>query len=129
MGSTSSLPYDDASFDERQPKMLKRNSSNSISQDVAPHMPNVNATSSSTFILSFENSTMKPRPNNSPMYFDQVTKPKAKQGTKKYRSSSEIQDHIMTERRRRQELTERFIALSATIPGLKKVSSTISTEK
>ncbi|XP_016177509.2 transcription factor bHLH18 [Arachis ipaensis] len=29
-------------------------------------------------------------------------------------------DHIMAERKRRQELTERFIALSATIPGLTK---------
>ncbi|KAK7382811.1 hypothetical protein VNO80_01901 [Phaseolus coccineus] len=105
--------------------------------------------SSSSFILSFENSTMKPsslhhRPNDDDdrghgdchRYFGGdalcssvlssesehvITKPKAKQGdNKKYRSSSEIQDHIMTERKRRQELTERFIALSATIPGLKK---------
>lgn len=36
------------------------------------------------------------------------------------RNSSEIQDHIMAERKRRQVLSERFIALSATIPGLKK---------
>nr|KYP42826.1 Transcription factor bHLH25 [Cajanus cajan] len=42
------------------------------------------------------------------------------QGAKKVRSSSQTVDHIMAERRRRQELTERFIALSATIPGLNK---------
>ncbi|KAK7294044.1 hypothetical protein RJT34_16927 [Clitoria ternatea] len=41
-------------------------------------------------------------------------------GTKRARSSSQVIDHIMAERRRRQELTERFIALSATIPGLNK---------
>ncbi|WJX48744.1 hypothetical protein P8452_35268 [Trifolium repens] len=42
------------------------------------------------------------------------------QGVKKARSSSQCVDHIMAERKRRQELTERFIALSATIPGLSK---------
>ncbi|KAI9107411.1 hypothetical protein K1719_021448 [Acacia pycnantha] len=48
--------------------------------------------------------------------------PKANnQGTKRTRSSSETMDHIMAERKRRQELTEKFIALSATIPGLKKI--------
>jgi len=121
-----------------------KNAASSSSSSSAP-------SSSSSFILSFENSTMKPsslhhRPNDDDDHGDLhryfggdalcstvlssesehvITKPKAKQGdNKKYRSSSEIQDHIMTERRRRQELTERFIALSATIPGLKKVSST-----
>lgn len=43
--------------------------------------------------------------------------------TKKNRRTSETVDHIMSERRRRQELTKKFIALSATIPGLKKVVS------
>ncbi|KAG4393514.1 hypothetical protein GLYMA_03G105000v4 [Glycine max] len=151
MGS-SSLSYDeDASFDERHGKMLKCNSSNSIniSQDVAnSHIPSSSsAPSKSTFILSFENSTVEPALhdrvpnyyNNSPnKHFEAtcssllsseitlissdhvITKPKAKQGAKKYRTSSEIKDHIMAERKRRQDLTERFIALSATIPGLKK---------
>ncbi|XP_054782356.1 transcription factor bHLH25-like isoform X2 [Prosopis cineraria] len=50
------------------------------------------------------------------------SEPKASHGTtKKTRSSSETLDHIMAERKRRQELTEKFIALSATIPGLKKI--------
>ncbi|XP_054782034.1 transcription factor bHLH18-like [Prosopis cineraria] len=47
--------------------------------------------------------------------------PKANQRTRKTRSLSESLDHIMSERKRRQELTEKFIALSATIPGLKKI--------
>jgi len=42
---------------------------------------------------------------------------------KRVRSSWEIQGHIMSERKRRQEMAERFIQLSAIIPGLKKVSS------
>lgn len=40
----------------------------------------------------------------------------------KRRCSEEVEDHIMAERKRRQRITEKFIALSATIPGLKKVS-------
>ncbi|KAK8465135.1 hypothetical protein PHAVU_010G158600 [Phaseolus vulgaris] len=47
--------------------------------------------------------------------------PKPNPATRKGRSSAETLDHIMTERKRRRELTERFIALSATIPGLKKI--------
>lgn len=142
MGSS----YENASFDERHGKMLKSNSSSSI---ISHHVANNNASSSSappsssTFILSFEKSIMEPshhhhhhRPNNDhgscprdalcssllSSKNDHLSTPKAKQGAKKYRSSSEIQDHIMAERKRRQELTERFIALSATIPGLKKVT-------
>jgi hypothetical protein len=48
--------------------------------------------------------------------------PKVKQRTKNPRSSSEVQEHIIAERKRRQVISERFIALSAIIPGLKKVS-------
>ncbi|KAK7261982.1 hypothetical protein RIF29_28309 [Crotalaria pallida] len=48
-------------------------------------------------------------------------KQKANQGGKKNRNDSQTMEHIMAERRRRQELTEKFIALSATIPDLKKV--------
>ncbi|XP_061339406.1 transcription factor bHLH25-like [Gastrolobium bilobum] len=43
------------------------------------------------------------------------------QGTKRARSSSETHDHIMSERKRRQEMAEKFIALSSIIPGLKKI--------
>ncbi|KAF7826655.1 transcription factor bHLH18-like [Senna tora] len=37
------------------------------------------------------------------------------------RTSAETIHHIMAERKRRQNLTQKFIALSATIPGLKKI--------
>jgi hypothetical protein len=43
------------------------------------------------------------------------------QGTKRVRSSWKIQDHIMSERKRRHEMAEKFIQLSSIIPGLKKV--------
>ncbi|TKY64601.1 Transcription factor bHLH25 [Spatholobus suberectus] len=42
-------------------------------------------------------------------------------GTKRARTSSETQYHIMSERKRRQDIAEKFIALSATIPGLRKI--------
>lgn len=37
------------------------------------------------------------------------------------RAPSLAQDHIMAERKRREKLSQRFIALSAIVPGLKKV--------
>ncbi|KAI9073524.1 hypothetical protein K1719_044520 [Acacia pycnantha] len=40
---------------------------------------------------------------------------------KRIRSSEKVVDHIMAERKRRQQIAERFIALSAIIPDLKKV--------
>ncbi|KAL2338183.1 hypothetical protein Fmac_012629 [Flemingia macrophylla] len=86
-----------------------------------------------TFILSFDNSTMVPATpepclpsssnNNSAgkVAAKRVLSPEAGAWpNKKVRSSSQTVDHIMAERRRRQELTEKFITLSATIPGLNK---------
>lgn len=37
------------------------------------------------------------------------------------RGVSQARDHIMAERRRREKLSQRFIALSTIVPGLKKV--------
>ena len=105
-----------------------------------------------TFILSFDNSTIIPATPEQPyLGYQQLggqgtrssktgsplsskkrsldndqnfePKPRTSQGAKKSRNDSQILYHIMAERKRRQELTERFIALSATIPGLKKVIS------
>eukprot|EP00249_Psilotum_nudum_P017235 c26226_g1_i1 orf=326-1462(+) len=39
----------------------------------------------------------------------------------KTKSSNHAQDHIMAERKRREKLSQRFIALSAIVPGLKKM--------
>ncbi|XP_050210585.1 transcription factor bHLH18-like [Mercurialis annua] len=48
---------------------------------------------------------------------------KACQGAKRINNGriSQSQDHIMAERRRREKLSQRFIALSAIVPGLKKM--------
>lgn len=48
----------------------------------------------------------------------------ASQGTKRMNTSAKLpqaQDHIIAERKRREKLSQKFIALSALIPGLKKV--------
>ncbi|XP_011021822.1 PREDICTED: transcription factor bHLH18 [Populus euphratica] len=51
--------------------------------------------------------------------------PEAKQGIKRpysmTRSAMHVQDHIMAERKRRKKLSQQFIALSAVVPGLKKM--------
>ncbi|ESW07783.1 hypothetical protein PHAVU_010G158500 [Phaseolus vulgaris] len=95
-------------------------------------LPNAAAKRSSprTYILSFDNSTVvpaTPEPSvpSSPLPAKralnaQNPKTRPNQGSKRTRTSSQTIDHIMAERRRRQELSERFIALSATIPGLNK---------
>jgi len=52
---------------------------------------------------------------------------KASQGPKMISANgtrlSQSQDHIIAERKRREKLSQRFIALSAVVPGLKKVSN------
>jgi hypothetical protein len=107
------------------------------------------SSSPTSYILSFDNSTMIPatpepcvnleagkrdycsnsdyskknKRNLESSEKDETMKINKNQGVKKTRSSSQCVDHIMAERKRRQELTERFIALSATIPGLSKVNT------
>lgn len=112
----SSLSYEEATYDDN---MLNSFNSN-ISEDATlPKFTTTTSTgpSQTTYILSFENSSVEPATTHSEI-------PKGKQGSKniRHRSSCEMQGHIMAERKRRQVLTERFIALSAIIPGLKKVS-------
>ncbi|KAK2997028.1 hypothetical protein RJ639_026121 [Escallonia herrerae] len=49
---------------------------------------------------------------------------KASQGAKRITASTRLpqaQDHILAERKRREKLSQRFIALSAIVPGLKKM--------
>jgi hypothetical protein len=111
-------------------KMLNNsNSSNSLISQEYYDATNSQQLAPSQFILSFENTTVEPSPNSATFstIMEQKTSldnnvselPKVKQRT---RSSSEVQEHIIAERKRRQVISERFIALSAIIPGLKKVS-------
>ncbi|KAJ7944591.1 transcription factor bHLH18-like [Quillaja saponaria] len=71
------------------------------------------------------NSTTTSSTSKSNPTHDDPTRVTSTQDTKKSkpmtRSPSHAQDHIMAERMRREKLTQRFIALSALIPGLKKM--------
>lgn len=90
----------------------------------------------SSRILSFEKTALKVMNHNSPNLIfspkeDEVGLPNQRnaemilRGTKRVqpltRSLSHAQDHILAERKRREKLTQRFVALSALVPGLKKV--------
>ncbi|BFG35703.1 transcription factor bHLH18 [Prunus yedoensis var. nudiflora] len=58
-------------------------------------------------------------------YDPQICSPKHGQGIKRAatvtRSPLHAQDHVLAERKRREKLSQRFIALSALVPGLKKM--------
>ncbi|MED6171514.1 hypothetical protein PIB30_041267 [Stylosanthes scabra] len=78
---------------------------------------------SRTCILSFDNSTIiaAEQEEGPKKRRQQAIRKKEQEGAaKKSRNDSQILDHIISERKRRQQLTQMFIALSATIPGLKK---------
>ncbi|KAG2308076.1 hypothetical protein Bca52824_027824 [Brassica carinata] len=84
----------------------------------------------SSRILSFEKTGVKVMNHNSSnLTFspkqevgspDLITR-RTKRGQPLTRSHSNAQDHILAERKRREKLTQRFVALSALIPGLKKM--------
>ncbi|XP_038721057.1 transcription factor bHLH25 [Tripterygium wilfordii] len=73
---------------------------------------NMNRQYSSSSMLSNENKTHQPNPNRGT---------KRSQSATTTRSPSHAQDHILAERKRREKLSQRFIALSAIVPGLKKM--------
>ncbi|KAK7280524.1 hypothetical protein RJT34_25588 [Clitoria ternatea] len=108
--------------------MMKNNNNNSSMTMINAAAPKSMASPPTTYTLSFDKSAAFHVPSsawNEVSHSQQHTLPlsssRPKQGTKKTRNASETLDHIMSERHRRQELTRKFIALSATIPGLKKM--------
>ncbi|KAF5463190.1 hypothetical protein F2P56_019126 [Juglans regia] len=134
---------------ESPAKQLKTSSWNSCTTD---RMTSMAASSSSSKLISFENSNSAPA--TSQKFLDCTVKPKNEAGsdlrnmnfpTMISESSLEIQngsskheqdpkrvgtvtrtplharDHVMAERKRREKLSQRFIALSAIVPGLKKM--------
>ncbi|KAK7350498.1 hypothetical protein VNO77_09192 [Canavalia gladiata] len=100
--------------------------STSLKQHAPPHKPFFSS-SSMSYNLSFEDSTAVPNsPKKTCQYKGEHSKETQEEeldhkNPKRSRSSSQTQDHIMTERKRRANLTRMFITLSANIPGLKKL--------
>ncbi|TKY68863.1 Transcription factor bHLH25 [Spatholobus suberectus] len=95
----------------------------SLKQHASPDKP----FSSMSYTLSFEDPMALPYiVKKAYQYHGEHSKetqkePNNNRKSKRSRSSSQIQDHIMNERKRRENITKLFIALSAIIPGLKKV--------
>ncbi|KAA8531499.1 hypothetical protein F0562_006148 [Nyssa sinensis] len=132
---------------ERPAKQQKPNSYNSCTINNMPAA--LEQPSSSAFILSFGNSNLTENTHQVPLrtslnpedeavsdvFLSQATfvspdEPnKGGQGTKRTsngstRPPSQTYDHIMAERKRREQLSQRFVALSAIVPGLKKMDKT-----
>ncbi|MED6182375.1 hypothetical protein PIB30_027872 [Stylosanthes scabra] len=124
------------------------NSSNNSSSSLSPKFSSISSASSITsssfqsHILCFDNSNSSPNSNATQLYdldyntmntntkkngvvnngssnkHNLVTKPSS-HGFK--RSPSHAQDHIIAERKRREKISQSFIALAALVPGLKKM--------
>lgn len=125
--------------------MIKSKSSDSIMCEQQHQQERGRCCLPKTFILSFDNSTIIPattpepclnlkakrgsnnKRNRESSENSEMMKRNEQKVAKKGKSGSQCIDHIIAERKRRQELTERFIALSATIPGLSKVSKLLNT--
>lgn len=109
-------------------KIQKTNSWDSSITDLGSNAP----ANSSPNLVSFANSSnyanqfalLKPKEDSQDSFGNQNYVLKASQGAKRISTNNRFpsnQDHVMAERKRREKLSQRFIALSAIIPGLKKV--------
>lgn len=135
---------DVSSYIERPSKTLKTGPSNYSANNTGYLPQKKDSHSSLSYILSFNNESSEPILN-----FDSTLKPKGKvvnnhgrslpsKGSLKKEPKSSIQeskktdsvarshhhhaqDHIIAERKRREKISQQFIALSALIPDLKKV--------
>ncbi|XP_057871127.1 transcription factor bHLH25 [Cryptomeria japonica] len=93
------------------------NSNNYSNFNAAPNTPTINGeivveSCISDITNSVDNSGFNISPSSAKMF---------KQNQGKKQVSSNTHDHIMAERKRREKLSQRFIALSAIVPGLKKM--------
>ncbi|KAL4378248.1 hypothetical protein GQ457_02G015660 [Hibiscus cannabinus] len=106
---------------KRPMKQLKTNSwSFSMNQNIPPKV-----SSSSSHIISFNNSDSPPPLSHQHYGLDSDVKPSFNEVSKRAvgsltRTPLHAQDHVIAERKRREKLSQRFISLSTLIPGLKK---------
>ncbi|KAK7386331.1 hypothetical protein VNO78_26491 [Psophocarpus tetragonolobus] len=112
---------------ERSLKLLKTCTSNPAKTD---QLSQKTASSPCSYILSFDNANptpMKVESVSNPVNHDKAlaSKKEPRRESKKMgplsRSSHHTQDHIIAERMRREKISQKFIALSALIPDLKKL--------
>jgi hypothetical protein len=124
---------------ERPAKQLKTNTWNSYSTpniiDGPQKINNNPKTSSNSLIISFDSRAVKPKNEvgtdenmmfpSSSAFLNQNNTQYCNQGNKTKRVATSrtplhALDHVIAERKRREKLSQRFIALSAVVPGLKK---------
>ncbi|XP_021273898.1 transcription factor bHLH18-like isoform X3 [Herrania umbratica] len=105
---------------QRPMKQLKTNSPNSC---ITENIPPKASSSPSSHIISFDNWNSSPAISQQYYGLDCAVKPKneaSKRVGSLTRTPLHAQDHVIAERKRREKLSQRFISLSALIPGLKK---------
>lgn len=105
------------SYSERPMKQMKTNSWSSCTTEQ----------STPSHIISFENSISSPAIPKIEIVSD-INLPglishQSRASPSTTRNALQAQDHVIAERKRREKLSQRFIALSSLIPGLKKVFS------
>lgn len=138
-------PSSERSAKQRKTSTSSWNNSGVTEHIVIPKLPS--SSSSSSQLLSFENSNSQPTSKTQQNYVPKdeamshinlnfssfISKENNQQGTKRSysmsRTPSHAQDHIIAERKRREKLSQRFIALSGIVPDLKKVPAIISSLK
>ncbi|CAN8276503.1 unnamed protein product [Cochlearia groenlandica] len=76
---------------------------------------------SPTYLESIFSSKVEDQVQPHRMSHDPINRKETKKAQPLYRSQSNARDHILAERKRREKLTQRFVALSALVPGLKKM--------
>lgn len=122
--------FNDDLVEQKPSKILRRTHISPKLHPLSSSSPPPTKPQPSSRILSFEKTGLKVMNQDSPNLIfttkEEVGSPELiTRGTKRAqpftRSQSNAQDHILAERKRREKLTERFVALSALIPGLKKV--------
>lgn len=139
---TNSSPVyqtDEIVINERRAKQLKSNSWESCTTNNSISTAKAASSSFSSKLISFENSNSPPgfTATTHQQHYSTVKLPKNEMdnniGTSNFpargvkrvsvtsRSIVNAQDHVLAERKRREKLSQKFIALSAVLPGLKKV--------
>ncbi|XAR51426.1 hypothetical protein NMG60_11006049 [Bertholletia excelsa] len=98
---------------ERPAKLLKTNHTNSR-RDRKAINPKASSSSSSN-LISFANSNLTDETMYGKLDFGETQRA--------VRTPVQAKDHVIAERKRRERLSQRFIALSALLPGLKKVGN------
>ncbi|CAK7355426.1 unnamed protein product [Dovyalis caffra] len=113
----------------KQPKTSQHASPSSSSDTISFHNSNSPPATTSQRIYGLGNSTLAPKNDvgsdgyiNYEMIQHVMSKVAKKISAIMSRSALRGQDHVLAERKRREMLSQRFIALSAVVPGLKKVS-------